>query len=103
MLVASLLVQDPDLEVRLQTLSALARSSDFYAHSLAVDSLNRLLTDEQKELLTTLPNLMEIWYDVPRYMSREQSFDFYKLAYDIQPNCLINSRVVDYGKQLWWK
>jgi alpha-L-fucosidase len=53
------------------------------------------------ELLTTLPNLIEIWYDVPRYMSREQSFEFYKLAYDIQPNCLVNSRVGNNFGDYW--
>ena len=53
------------------------------------------------ELLTMLPNLIEIWYDVPRYMSREQSFEFYKLAYDIQPNCLVNSRVGNNFGDYW--
>ncbi len=48
---------------------------------------------QMTELLNNLPNLVEIWYDVPRHMNPEQSFEFYKLAYDIQPNCLINSRV----------
>ena len=46
-----------------------------------------------KEILTKFPNLVEIWYDFPKYMNLQQSFDFYKLAYDYQPMCLINSRV----------
>jgi alpha-L-fucosidase len=45
------------------------------------------------ELLTRFPGLQEIWYDVPQRMTREQSFEFYKLAFDYQPLCLINSRV----------
>ena len=53
------------------------------------------------ELLTNLPDLIEIWYDVPRYMSREQSFDFYKLAYELQPKCLINSRVGNNFGDYW--
>lgn len=46
-----------------------------------------------REILTKFPNLVEIWYDFPRYMNLRQSFEFYKLAYDYQPDCLINSRV----------
>jgi alpha-L-fucosidase len=48
---------------------------------------------QMRELLTKFPEMMEIWYDFPRFMNVQQSFDFYKLAYEIQPNCLINSRV----------
>ena len=46
-----------------------------------------------KELLQKFPNMQEIWYDVPQRMTQKQSFEFYKLVYDIQPSCLINSRV----------
>lgn len=46
-----------------------------------------------REILAKFPNLVEIWYDYPRYMTLQQSFEFYKLAYDIQPRCLVNSRV----------
>ena len=45
------------------------------------------------EILKKFPNLVEIWYDYPVNMNLQQSFDFYKLAYSIQPDCLINSRV----------
>lgn len=46
-----------------------------------------------RELLTNMPDIMEIWYDISGDMTAEQSFQFYKAAYDLQPNCLINSRV----------
>jgi alpha-L-fucosidase len=46
-----------------------------------------------QEILKKFPNLVEIWYDYPIYMNVQQSFDFYKLAYDFQPKCLINNRV----------
>lgn len=56
---------------------------------------------QMRELLAKFPDLVEIWYDYPRYMSARQSFDFYKLAYDIQPKTLINSRVGnDFGDYL---
>jgi alpha-L-fucosidase len=48
---------------------------------------------QMREILTKFPGLLEIWYDFPRYMNLQQSFEFYKLAYDYQPLCLINSRV----------
>ena len=48
---------------------------------------------QMREILTKFPNLLNIWYDFPRHMSGQQSFEFYKLAYDFQPQALINSRV----------
>ena len=53
------------------------------------------------EIMTMFPNLVEIWYDFPRFMNQNQSFDFYKHAYNLQPNCLVNSRVGnDFGDYL---
>ena len=53
------------------------------------------------EIMTMFPNLIEIWYDFPRFMNPDQSFDFYKHAYNLQPNCLVNSRVGnDFGDYL---
>lgn len=48
---------------------------------------------QMKEILTKFPGLVYLWYDYPRHMNLQQSFDFYKLAYDYQPKCLVNSRV----------
>ncbi len=48
---------------------------------------------QMREILARFPDLVEIWYDFPRYMNRQQSFDFYKLVYEYQPECLVNSRV----------
>lgn len=45
------------------------------------------------EIMTKFPDLVEIWYDFPRFMNPDQSFDFYQHAYHLQPNCLVNSRV----------
>ena len=56
---------------------------------------------QMQELLQKFPGMQEIWYDVPKRMTREQSFDFYKLAYDIQPSCLINSRVGNDFGDFW--
>jgi alpha-L-fucosidase len=48
---------------------------------------------QMREILTKFPNLVEIWYDYPNQMNFQQSFEFYKLAYEYQPKCFINSRV----------
>jgi alpha-L-fucosidase len=48
---------------------------------------------QMREILTKFPKLVEIWYDYPNQMNLQQSFEFYKLAYEYQPGCLINSRV----------
>ncbi|MCK9412892.1 MAG: alpha-L-fucosidase [Prolixibacteraceae bacterium] len=57
------------------------------------DYIEKKAKPQVREILRKFPNLVEIWYDYPRNMNRQQSFEFYKLAYDIQPGCLVNSRV----------
>ncbi|WP_052823392.1 alpha-L-fucosidase [Neotamlana sedimentorum] len=46
-----------------------------------------------KELLELLPKLKLIWFDGEGFTSEEQSFRFYKMVYDINPNVLVNRRV----------
>ena len=46
-----------------------------------------------KELLELLPNLRLIWFDGEGFTTEEQSFKFYKLVYDTNPNVLVNRRV----------
>lgn len=46
-----------------------------------------------KELLSNYSDISEFWFDYPKYMTKSQSFEFYKLVFDLQPNCLVNSRV----------
>lgn len=46
-----------------------------------------------KELLDNLPKLRLIWFDGEGFTTEEQSFKFYKLVYDINPNVLANRRV----------
>lgn len=46
-----------------------------------------------KEILTKFPDMTTLWYDYPHYLTPEQSQEFYKIAYDLQPNMLVNSRV----------
>jgi len=57
------------------------------------DYIEKKAKPQMREILKKFPDLLEIWYDYPVKMNFQQSFEFYKLAYDIQPKCLINNRV----------
>ncbi|MCK4921206.1 MAG: alpha-L-fucosidase [Bacteroidales bacterium] len=46
-----------------------------------------------KEILTKFPDMTTLWYDMGHYVTPEQSKKFYQIAYDLQPNMLVNSRV----------
>lgn len=53
------------------------------------------------EIMTMFPDLIEIWYDFSRFMNDDQSFRFYKHAFQLQPGCFVNSRVGNgYGDYL---
>lgn len=50
------------------------------------------------ELLALMPKLRLIWFDGDGNINEEQSFRFYKLVYDTNPNVLVNRRVgFDFG------
>lgn len=54
-----------------------------------------------KELITLLPKLRLIWFDGEGFTTEEQSFKFYKMVYDANPNVLVNRRVGwDFGDYL---
>ena len=55
--------------------------------------LNDKAYPQVKEILTKFPNLKTLWYDYPHYVTPEQSLKFYQIAYNLQPNMLVNSRV----------
>ena len=49
-----------------------------------------------QELLDRYPNLHALWFDYwfkAKYINPPESYWFYKIAYDSQPRCLVNSRV----------
>jgi alpha-L-fucosidase len=43
--------------------------------------------------LRNYPDMVCLWYDVPRFLRPVQSYEFYRIAFDIQPAMIINSRV----------
>ncbi len=46
-----------------------------------------------QELLTQYGPICEIWFDCPRTISREQSTELRQLVGELQPDCLVNSRI----------
>lgn len=54
-----------------------------------------------RELLTNYGPICLLWFDCPVSLSREQSLDLYNLVRELQPGCLVNSRLGnglgDYG------
>jgi alpha-L-fucosidase len=54
-----------------------------------------------KELLQALPKLRLVWFDGDGNVSEDQSFQFYKAIFDINPNVLVSRRVgYDFGDYL---
>lgn len=54
-----------------------------------------------KELIALLPKLRLIWFDGEGFTTEEQSFKFYKMVYNANPNILVNRRVGwDFGDYL---
>lgn len=55
--------------------------------------LDKKAYPQVREIMTRFPGLKILWYDMAEFMTPEQSFRFYKLASEIQPQILINERV----------
>ncbi len=46
-----------------------------------------------QELLRKFPDMKFVWYDTPWRLDVEQSWNFYKIVYDIQPQIMITQRI----------
>ncbi|WP_082026686.1 alpha-L-fucosidase [Flammeovirga sp. OC4] len=46
-----------------------------------------------KELLEMFPNMKFMWYDFAHFLSKDQSFKFYQLVYQLNPNIIVTDRV----------
>ena len=46
-----------------------------------------------RELLTNYGELLLIWFDTPNVITEAQSRELYDLVKELQPNCLINTRI----------
>ena len=46
-----------------------------------------------KELMNKFPDMKCLWYDMSRFMLPEQSYKFYKIVNDLQPQMIINHRI----------
>lgn len=54
-----------------------------------------------RELLTKFPGLQELWHDMPMKITRQQSFEVYKMVYELQPTILDNSRIGNNFGDYW--
>lgn len=45
------------------------------------------------EIMQKFPGMKQIWYDVPKFLTTEQSYKFYKEVYKYQPQIIVNERV----------
>ena len=54
-----------------------------------------------RELLIKYPGMQELWHDMPMKITRQQSFDVYKMVYEIQPQILDNSRIGNDFSDYW--
>ncbi|TRX51904.1 hypothetical protein FNH22_23410 [Fulvivirga sp. M361] len=53
------------------------------------------------ELVQMMPELALVWFDGEGYITEEQSFEFYKIIYDLNPSVLVNRRIgFDFGDYL---
>ncbi|MCK9411239.1 MAG: alpha-L-fucosidase [Prolixibacteraceae bacterium] len=48
---------------------------------------------QMKELLHNYPGMKCLWYDMGLRMTSEESYNFYKLAFDIQPQIIVTDRI----------
>jgi alpha-L-fucosidase len=55
--------------------------------------LRELVIPQVRELLTNYGPLGLIWFDTPRTITPEQSKELTDLVHELQPNCLVSSRV----------
>jgi alpha-L-fucosidase len=60
------------------------------------DYFNKKAYPQIRELLERYPNLYSLWFDYwyeGKYLNPPEAFQFYQLVHDLQPNCLVNSRM----------
>jgi alpha-L-fucosidase len=60
------------------------------------DYFNKKAYPQVRELLERYPNLYSMWFDYwyeGKYLNPPEAFKFYQLVHDLQPNCLVNSRL----------
>ena len=65
------------------------------------DYFEKKYKPQLRELLNKFPGMQELWHDMPMKITRQQSFDVYKMVYEIQPAILENSRVGNDFSDYW--
>jgi len=57
------------------------------------DYLQNKAYPQVKELMNQYPDMKLLWYDMNWRMNSEQSYEFYKIVYNMQPQIIINERI----------
>ena len=57
------------------------------------DYLQNKAYPQVKELMIQYPDMKLLWYDMDYRMTAEQSYNFYKIVYGLQPQIIINDRI----------
>ena len=65
------------------------------------DYFEKKYKPQLRELLNKYPGMQELWHDMPMKITRQQSFDVYKMVYEIQPQILDNSRIGNDFSDYW--
>ena len=65
------------------------------------DYFEKKYKPQLRELLNKYPGMQELWHDMPMKITSQQSFEVYKMVYEIQPKILNSSRVGNYMGDFW--
>lgn len=87
--------QDPDVPTNWPTKGGRSNTWDFPNEDAKVFNkyFERKVKPQVKELLTQYGEIDVMWFDTPDLISASESKELRSLILDLQPNCIINSRI----------
>ena len=87
--------EDPDVPTNWPTKGGRSNLTDFPDEDSKVFNkyFERKVKPQMTELLTQYGQVDIVWFDTPELISNEESIELKKLILDLQPNCVINSRI----------
>ena len=87
--------QDPDVPTNWPVKAGRSNTWDFPDEDGKVFNkyFERKVKPQIRELLTQYGTVDILWFDTPELISKEESIELQKLIMDLQPNCIINSRI----------
>ncbi|MEO7461870.1 MAG: alpha-L-fucosidase [Ferruginibacter sp.] len=87
--------EDPDVPTNWPTKGGRSNLADYPNEDIKVLSkyIERKVKPQIKELLTQYGPIEVIWFDTPELLTKEMSTDLLHLIKNLQPNCIVNSRI----------